>query len=284
MGGGLSPVPADGAAQEELLGKLWVLLRRQAALYCGPDSTSLPEELLRELLESMLYTLTLGGGPGPEEEGEAALARGREKLEAALRDARTCWEALRREPPGAESVFYRETLTGLRQFFARYDLRFFAHQIPCAIDYPPLRPVPESLRGACWVEEYLRRLTWERRFLGRFDPADLARLYRRTLPDWREMCFSLCQPPLTNALGLALLGRDPRGLDVSPAGRRALCALLEGTGREGLAALLERAARRIWAGEEDGAAAYFALAARDLAPRLEAAAARGDLSCVFLTL
>ena len=33
----------------------------------------------------------------------------------------------------------------------------------------------------------------------------------------------------------------------------------------------------------DGAA-YFALAARDLAPRLEAAAARGDLSCVFLTL
>lgn len=284
-GPGSLAAPLSPGEQERALAALWDLLRHQAALWSGGD-TSLTEERARGLLSSLLYTLQTAAEDGgvPLEtllRGDltAALDRGRAALGGRIGAARADWEALRRVRPPVPNAYYRDTLAELGRFFGRYDRYYAAHEVPCAIDYPLLRPVPEEEQGVTFAADYLRRLGWESAFLAGFDRGTLRRLYDREVPDWADVLFNFCDLPLANALGLALLGLDPRPLDVSAAERRALSRLLADRGEGELRALLgERGAALCPA-----APAYFRAAAEGLAPRLAAAMERGDLSRIFVT-
>lgn len=284
-GPGALAAPLSPGEQERALAALWDLLRHQAALWSGGD-TSLTEERARGLLSSLLYTLQTAAEDGgvPLEtllrgDLSAALDRGRAALGERIGAAKADWEALRRARPPVPNAYYRDTLAELGRFFGRYDRYYAAHEVPCAIDYPLLRPVPEEEQGVTFAADYLRRLGWESAFLAGFDRGTLRRLYDREMPDWADVPFSFCDLPLTNALGRALLGLDPRPLDVSAAERRALSRLLADRGEGELRAMLgERGAALCPA-----APAYFRAAAEGLAPRLAAAMERGDLSRIFVT-
>ena len=284
MSGGLT-VPSPPAEEEQVLAALWELLRHQAALWSGGD-TSLTEERTRSLLSSLLYTLQAAA----EDENiplesllpgdlPAALERGRVVLGERTDGAKARWEALRRVRPPIQNVYYRDTLTELGRFFQRYDRYYAAHEIPCAIDYPLLRPVPEGEQGVDYVAEYLRRLQWESAFLAGFGRGTLRQLYDREVPGWDDVPFNFCGLPLANALGRALLGLDPRPLNVSAAERRALVRLLADRGEGELRALLGERGEALC----PAAPAYFRAAAEGLAPRLAAAQERGDLSRIFIT-
>lgn len=51
----------------------------------------------------------------------------------------------------------------MAQFFKRYDLWFFAHDIPCAIDYILDAPISEDLQGIDYIIAYLKALIAEGR-------------------------------------------------------------------------------------------------------------------------
>ena len=148
------------AEREKILSALLPLLEQEARTFAGPDSSSLPESQARELLLSLLYTLeTAARADGihpalllrqcsPAE----VLLRGRRLLEARRQRAEHAWQELCRCAPAVPNAYYRDTLRSLGDFFRRYDIRYAAHQIPCSIDYPLLRPVPESLSGISYVE------------------------------------------------------------------------------------------------------------------------------------
>ncbi len=286
-GPGSLAAPLSPGEQERALAALWDLLRHQAALWSGGD-TSLTEERARSLLSSLLYTLQTAaedGGVSLEAllRGDltAALERGRAALGERLEAARAQWEALRRWRPPVPNVYYRDTLAELGRFFGRYDRYYAAHEVPCAIDYPLLRPVPEEEQGVTFAADYLRRLGWERAFLAGFDRGTLRRLYDREVPDWADVLFNFCDLPLTNALGRALLGLDPKSLNLTAAERRDLTRLLAGRDEGELRSLLGDCGAAL--SPEGGAAAYFRAAAESAAPRLAAALERGDLSRIFVT-
>jgi hypothetical protein len=73
--------------------------------------------------------------------------------------------------PAIENASLRDTMRGIRLFFRRYDLHFFAHQIPTVLDYQLSHAVPDSFLGIEYIVEYLRRLIIENDFLRRFEPA-----------------------------------------------------------------------------------------------------------------
>ena len=143
--------PEEAAALRQ---KLWPLLARQAGLYTGCGSSSLPEDTARELLCSLCYTLKVwfqaGGAasqPLADADLEAGLRQGQAILEQKCRQARRLWMAVRHSAPDLKNRALADTLDSIGAFFQRYDLRFFAHCIPCDIDYPLCRAVPDTLPG-----------------------------------------------------------------------------------------------------------------------------------------
>ena len=269
--------PAEAAALQE---KLWQLLARRAALYTGGASASVPVETAQELLAGLCFLLDLGPHTPPDRlrrllktDLERRLAFGIQVTEGKLDLARRRWAAACGAAPRVPCRALRDTLAALGAFPQRYDLRFFAHQIPCMIDYQLACPVPQTLLGVDYLNEYLRRLQLEQELLGRFAPKALRRLLHKLTPDPEEELMALYEPAASCALGLVLAGRAPEGLADDPPPRAALDRLLAPLPDAALRALLAQAAQRLarqftLSGE---AAHYLASFALSLAPRLRAA-------------
>ena len=274
--------PEDALRAQEAL---WALLRRQARLY-APESSSLPAETAAALAESILLTLGADRDPRvllspdlPEKfrQGQRRLAQ---KLEVSRRLWQTAWTT--RPEIGNHSL--GDTLNSLKRFPDRYDLRFFAQEIPCDIDYQLSQPVPETLWGVDYVNEWLRRLCLEQDFLGRFEPALVRAVLDRSCPDYRGLLINLYEPVAVNALGLALLGDDPRSLTVSPPRRQRLEALFAGLPVPERKRILTAGAAALCTALDIRSAAlqfYVQATALALSPRLASAQ---TLEYIFLTL
>ena len=277
--------PAASAGRETPWDALFMLLQTIALRYTKEESSSLPKELAEELLRSICYTL------GPEFAAlpaapllplyEAGVAR----TENAVRACRRRWQVARLSLPKTASLSCRETLSSIGTFFQNYNARFFAHEIPCDIDYQLCLPVPETFLGVDYVSEYLSRLCIENDFLRLFPAERADALLMRACPDYRFRINNLYSPVATNALGLALAGMEVRGLSVPAAACRRAAALLAPWSTHETHAVLRRAADGVCTalGINGPAAQSYLLAAADaLVPRVTAALAGNGLTEVFL--
>ena len=128
------------------------------------------------------------------------------------------------------------------------------------------------------VVQWLRRLALENWFLSRFPAENAASALARCCPDYKDMPLNLCEPVLTDALGLAALDRDIFPLTFSAADRDSLRTVLRRPGAPDAAAqnvLAQLAPCPI------GAAAYVSAFVSALRPRLAAALETGGLGGVF---
>lgn len=273
--------------------KLWRLLAQQTARYTIGDSTSVPAETAQELLDSLCFTLRVDEADTGrirllvQEDLDQAYQQGVRLLEVKVQQARALWQAVCENLPEIPNTALRDTLRSIGTFWQRYDFRYFAHRIPCDIDYPLCCPVPEELQGVDYVGEYLRRLWLESCFLHRFAPPRVVRLLNRYCPDYRGLLINLFEPVAVNALGLMLLDADPRGLDITEQDRARLSALLEPLPRSGAEKLLLDASARlctVWPLDGNGERQYLARLAGSLYPRIAVALDAGTLDGVFLPL
>lgn len=223
-------------------GEWMQLLERQVGLYTGADSASVPVETAQELLRSVLFCLQnaprRGGVPfgrenaaaqaqGPDAAlGEEAeffvpeglgraglwLRKGQRALERRRQEGEALLAAVVQRPTPCPNAAYKETIAALESFFVWYDIRFFAHQIPCMITYPLAQAVPDALLGVHYINEYLCRLRSENCFCRCFAPLAASALLHRARPGWQGLPHNLFQPVFVQALGRQLLGRQPRAL------------------------------------------------------------------------
>lgn len=278
------------AENDDLRAELLALLRMQAVAYTQGDSDSLPAELLLELLSSLLYTL----GADPAQAQTLAPLYGKDLrplYEAGCRallrkteQARALIQALCRETPPLGCISLGDTVRSILAELNHYDARFFAHRVPGEIDYQLINPVPESVQGIDYILLYLSRLRAEMRFLSRFAQHRLLALLDGTSPGWREEIVSLCLSVGANALGLTLLGEDPRRLHIRESERQALLQRFAPLHPLDIENRLTRACGSLLdtleLHEAQDADMLRALCS-DLAPRIKTAADAGDLSHVF---
>jgi hypothetical protein len=210
--------------------KILKLLERQVAMYTGGSSSSVPVETAQELLQSLI--MTLGKAiKSPQElvncDLNELISGGRAVLERQVYDAQQLWQKVCLSAPEFGSISLRDTLKCIGGFFNRYDLRYFAHHLPCDIDYQLCLPVPESLLGVDYLTEYLRRLLAENFILRKFEQKAVLRLLERFFPDFRGLLVNLCEPVIADALGLVLIGKKPYELEISDADLKAIAAVFE---------------------------------------------------------
>ena len=284
--------PLTQAEAAQLADGLHALFCAQARALTMGKSGSLPQEAAAELIASMLYTLgvqpdrpesyaALRGADLP-----ALLAQGRDTLERKTAMAKAMAARLCLSAPGFGCIALRDTLSGIVRGLECYDARFFAHRVPGSINYQLLRPVPERIQGVDYILAYLTRLHAELRLLARLPLHRVLALLDGFSPEWRELVANLYAPVAANALGLELLGGDPRRLHIGDAQRAVLLNLLGNCSvtiiEERLFAAARTVCRALDLREEDDTALLLSLAL-DLAPRVHAACAAGDLSCVFVS-
>lgn len=277
-------------SQELMMQRLWILLQKQVQNYNGIDSSSTSVEKVQSLMDSLSYTLgvVMEEGTGKREmlEGnmEILLKKGQDILKRKLKEVKVDWDLLCRDLPPVRNVYFEQTMMNIRYFFKAYDIYYEAHEIPCSIDYWPLIPVPERLKGISYIEEYLNRIQMEVDFLHNFDSEILHALYKTFVRDYRETLFNLCEPVLNNALGLILLNENFGCLNISEDMRERLLGMLENRSLGEIKGMLEKAALILC--DETGNASiqeksYFCQVSVGLASRLAETVKTKDLSHVF---
>lgn len=272
---------------------LWRLLEKQAALYTMGESTSLPEHDARRLLSSACHVLGINpDDPDPARMKsivfggvEAAFREGVRRAEEAAAETTRLWRDVCVSMPLLESVALKDTLESLRDFNARYEPRFFAHEIPADIDYPLSDPVPDTVLGADYVATYLERLLMECRFLRLFDAATCKGLLHAIHPQYGELILNVFEPVAVNAVGCALAGCDVRELRVEVGDRSRIARELEGRSESKVASAMVSAAFAacdILHVHDVAMRDYVALASRNAACRVVVGLRGGGLAGVFL--
>lgn len=281
---------ADVAATFQM--QVWNVLSKQVELYTMGESTSLPEYDAHRLLASTCYILGVDPDDADvetmrdvvEQGADAVFSRNLRRVEEQAARVSELWTEACLSMPLLESVALKDTLESFRNFAARYEPRFFAHEIPADIDYPLCRPVPETTRGVDYVTTYLERLLIECRFLQRFDLERCTHLLRNVHPEYGELILNLFEPIATNAIGCTLAGCDVRKLYLDDEARARIASALEGLAGARLQRVLVAAAERTGAAltVDADTQAYLSSLARRLTPRVELALRHHSLSGVFL--
>lgn len=288
------PLQSPLSVEEELAvrSRLLEFLAVRTERYTFGDSSSVPVETAQRLLSSICFCLGVGPDSSPEcwrhlltGDMESLFAQGIRQTEQKLAAGKRLWEAVCRHLPKAENRSMLDTLKSIGSFWKRYDIRFFAHEIPCDIDYQLFLPVPERLQGVDYVNLYLERLALENDFLLRFSPEAEISVLAGCCPDYRGLLINLFESVAVNALGLTLLGEDADLLGVSPESCRLLekrfAAMTEPEAEEALC----RAAKELAEHKnlrEERQIAYLTECARQLAPRAAAVCRTGGMAGVFV--
>ena len=249
-----------------LQGESLALLAERADAWSRGQSTSLPAERAQHLLESVLYTvsLELKAGSSPEEaverlrnESLAALYEaGQHRIARRLQALRASHRQLKKALFPTANEFYRATLSdGIDGFFKLYRPAFAAQEIHITADYPTFFGLPEK-DGVEFMEDYLRCLSHENRFLGCFAPETVHALLLGLDERYPQLILNLYGPVLAAALACVLTRRPVAALRYDP---ERLAALLTGRSRQETEVLLRQAAEVFirGAGCPEGLSAYF---------------------------
>ncbi len=293
----LSRAGLSGPLTEEderiIQSKLWNLLARRTELYTMGDSSSVRIEIAQELLQSISFCLDLylkkSGNTKKsfvEADLEELLKLGQAVCEEKIELGKLLYNKACLTAPEIENISYSDTLKDIGGFFKHYDYRFFAHQIPCDIDYQLCNPVKESMQGIEYINDYLGRIIIENDFVRRFEKNKAERLLLSYCSDYRGLLINLYAPLAANAIGLALLQEDVSTLNITASEGELLSKLFEPLSVTPAKKALSEAAIRVSSElkmSDDSSLRYLRKTAEELYPRIEAALPHGRLSGIFIS-
>lgn len=169
------------------------------------DSTSLRVEEAQAVLSALCFALRqtpqlLSG------DLFAAYHQGQALLQEKGRQCQGLWQRVMETLPAARSEAMLSTLASIGSFFDHGDPTL--PELPCAIDYPLMQPVPETLLGVDYLFQWLLQLRYENGVMGLFSTMQQEKILRRHCADYEQMPVNLCEPLLMAALGWQLLSPE----------------------------------------------------------------------------
>lgn len=289
--GGISePLTED----DEILiqSKLWQLLARRTELYTMGDSSSVRIETAQELLQSINFCLEIylkqSGNTKKlfvTADLEEIFALGQKALEKQIDLGKMLYNKACLTAPKIENTSYMDTLRSIGGCFKHYDYRFLAHLIPCEIDYQLCHAVKESFQGIEYINQYLGRIIIENDFVRSFEKNRVESLLKSHCSDYIGLLINIYEPVAANAVGLALLHEDVKGLCITASDSERLTKFFEPLSATPAKTALNEAADRVCTElgiSDPSSVRYLRKTAEELYPRIEAALGRGSLDGIFL--
>ena len=235
--------------------QLTALAAKQADTMLRGATASIRAETAQMLLDSIMFTI--GAGLKAIGSADAADARIAEQpvqvlFEDGLRRVRElCAVARKLQKKILNTLFvtpnhfYKGTIAdGINGFFKLYRPQFAAQEIHITADYPVFTGRPDA-DGIEFIHAYLRAIACENAFLLHFAPANVHHLILGVSQDYARCPINLFEPVLLSALGLILVGKPPRGLNLETADLRRLQAMLTGLDAQEIAGKLASAIEQL---------------------------------------
>lgn len=272
-----------------LQGESLTLLADRCDAWSHGQSTSLPTERAQQLLESVFFTvsLELKACPTPEDGLKRLQSdslrvlydKGLRRIGRRLQALRANHRQLKKALFPTCNEFYRATLVdGIDGFFLLYRPALAAQEIHITADYPPFSGLPQK-DGTEFMEDYLRALSHENRFLRYFSQETVHALLLGLDENYPQLLLNLYAPVLAATLGCVLTRQSLASLRCDLPRLR---ALLDGRSPQETEALLRQAAEIFVQGAccPDGLSAYIRRSLPALAGDLSRAAALGHIEAV----
>lgn len=279
--------------REIIVLKLWELLGKVTERYTMGDSSSVPEEVVEELLRSICFLLKIELGDLKTsvvllENGdlEKILKFAWVNIEKDIAKGKKLLEAVIDSSIGVDNISYIDTIAEIGKGLKYYNYRFFAYQVNCSIDYQLSNALPENLQGIEYINEYLKRLLFENKFCSNFKKEDIIEVLKSYCSNYEELLINIFEPVLTNAIGLTLLNKDIYDLEISNIQAKVLLENFRGNNSDDLKAKIEKAVDHICLKlsiKDDFEIKYVKNTALNLVPRIEAAVSNNDLQNIFLS-
>lgn len=198
--------------QQLLMQRMWSVLKKEAGRFNGLESTSMSVDRAQDLLESLVFTMRVAMESGLTKKEVLSMDlgqvihRGQQILLQKKQDWKIAWELLCEDLPKIRNVYYAQTKASIDHFHYNYEIYYEAHHIPCSIDYWLMCPVPETLKGIRYMEEYIFRLQIENDFVNAWDLGQVIDLYKQSFQNYQDAFFNFCEPILTCGIGQVILG------------------------------------------------------------------------------
>ncbi len=198
--------------QEELL----VLVAELTDRYTSRESTSIPYEKARMLMEAVLYCIEeakkVNATSGAVETIEKKDLRmqysiGYELVIKKVKEANRFYNQFIPHFLSYGNICYYDTIVkGLPAFFLYYDARFCPQDHLLTLDYPVLQSLEEYC-GIDRIEKYLLCVAFEQRFLHPIGEMVINELMGQYEYEFREAIINVCSPILRYKVSLQLLGK-----------------------------------------------------------------------------
>lgn len=273
--------------------KLWILLGKITERYTMGDSSSVPIEIAEELLKSICFLLKreikkpeVLSKLLKDEELEGLFKNFYCHIEENIKSGKELLEEVIRTSIGIENISYNDTVMEIGRGLKVYDYRFFAHEIPCSIDYQLSNPVSEELKGIDFINEYLKRLLFENKFCNNFNKENIIGILNSYCSDYNGLLINIFEPVLTNAIGLEILEDNIFKLEMKRYEREVLLYTLKKMTIYEMREKLIKACENICLKLKiniDFEISYIKETALNLIPRIEEAIKNNDLENIFLS-
>ena len=257
---------------EELL----PLVTRLTEKYTSKESTSVPYETARQLMEAVIYCIEENNNGEealdmPEAKRPAAklmYERGFEILTGKVHETKAIYDDIIQNFESYRLENYDETIRkGMPAFFLRYDAKFNPQDHLLTLDYPLLKGKPR-LRGIDLIQEYLKGIQKEKAFLDCFNRAAIIRILERTVPEYEELYLdNICDVVLLEALFCIIAEKPLRELRMNDEDYDAVRFYFDGDEREKIETKTVLLIRMLM-GRLGLEADYFEPAAKDYAFRI----------------
>lgn len=274
---------------------LWQFLGERADLYTSYDSSSVPVELAQELLDSIYFVIGLHLKTKDNMASAVSILTntdikdlfksGLKEIESQIDIGKGLLNRAIDSAPSFNNTSYRDTLSEITIFFRKYDFHYFAHDIPCTIDYQLAHPVVGH-SGIEFINEYLRHLIIENEFCIKFNNDKVSALLKVYCPDPEGQLINIYEVLVTNAIGLTLTDGDVLNLCITASDRMKLLTMFKAAYQPDIESALQEAAEKLFCCLNINAETerrYLLSSVLELVPRLMQAISSNNLDRFFLS-
>lgn len=190
------------------------LLLENIPKYTSNESTSIPYDKARQLMQSILYCINgfLKSShenhkiaPNEKISARTAYQTGLKLAQDKILQAEDLYKDIISSFCAYENICYYDTvIKGMPEFFLRYDVRFDAANHLLTLDYPLLYEI-RNINGIDLIYEYLKNIRLEQLFLKKFSKKQIIKTLSNYHNEHSELIHNVCRIIFRNALACIIV-------------------------------------------------------------------------------
>lgn len=200
------------------------LLANQTKAFTRGESSSVRIEVAQGIMNSIFYSISIYLKSISDTDEVLSLVTktsicdlykmGKQLIDKQIDKTKKLYKSIQLNCIKTENLAYKETLSGISEFFSFYNPEYAAQETPGYIDYP-LSIVNINLTGIEYVNSYIKNLYLENEFCQKFSFENIENVLLGYDIHYKNILINIFQRVLTNALGCLISNKKAVELNIN---------------------------------------------------------------------